>query len=255
MTPPIPTNILEWAVAQFWDAPPSGLQAALSEVTSLPGLENWMPTRASADIVDVLILSAALRRIDRAAFPGLMKKLSRQLREGGRLDDDTEAELHAAALLAQYGLVREVPIQKNQKTPDLQGVFEGVSVEIEVTSAQTKAENVRRQTIAQKLTESLQGLPLGGYTVVHFVDGLSDVELSTVVEKVGSLPEGGSDENRGVWYIARPQTQEAIIERPDWAAHQYALPVTLWLSGPIQPDAMTSQNQILVSWSLPTDAY
>jgi len=134
---------------------PTITRNCIHAVTSLPGLQNWVPAVLN-DLVARRILSWGLPLAllsDVSSLGPLRRKLASAVLKNDAPDASDVSEIAGAGLVRVLdGNLTRVPAAKVRKTPDFVAEWSGEKVDLEITRADEKAEHVRRANAAKYVT-------------------------------------------------------------------------------------------------------
>jgi hypothetical protein len=220
-------GLLQWfkgAVGGF-----NRLPEIAARVACLPGLAEWTPPRIEYNTTAaVATLGVTLARIDHPSFQPLLAAISDSLRRTGLIEHGLTAELTTAALIRPWvDTVTYVARVEGKRTPDLIATAGLHTVEIEVTTADRKAEQDELSRAAAGVQKKLLAAINGRRISAYFLDRLEEHEAASLIEAACSIEVGGTAQKEGRWFITAlpaPKEPTLVIENhaPDWWPPQVA---------------------------------
>ena len=210
------TNLFEWMTAQLYDDDSAeGLDILLNEISSLPRMQEWMPTNGGMYALDVLCLAATLKRIKGSSCQTTINKVIQSILTNETIAPDDYSELSAAAIFSNWvDKVQSLLTRRGIKTLDFKAFYSNCAFELEVTNSNEKDEQIKRKSFAHNLSEKISVLNLKSDFCIRYVDILTNDEVTCMLDKALGLIIGASVEESGRWYIEAkyPAGKNVLLE-------------------------------------------
>ena len=252
-------SFFDWARSQY-EPEPKNLNEIIYQITSLPGLANWIPSGVGSDFLELANFAACTAKIDPNSCKKLIEKVSNLIKTKHDPDSSIRAELYAAALLKEWATSLIYIPESSSPTPDFLAIINGNTYELEVTSSKEKEEQILRKGIAHQLSKKLLNENNISKCIVRLSDTFSKNDINDVMIASKTLAEGDFIQENEKWYImnlgnSNPPNPNSI---PEWAFSKYATPALFSNSfeitlGENNNLSIPSKNDI--QWILSTKSY
>jgi hypothetical protein len=232
------------------------LRLLTDRVRSLPNLSDWVPDPEIFKGTNLV-----LGRISNDSFRPLLELVAQSLKTDS-FSKSNFAELGAAALIRPWcDEVVYILKDSSQRTPDLKATLGENILEIEVTTADEKNEQVSRRDAVAELAGKMVNLSVNGHLSVYILDSLKkdeDIEILRAASTLTLACDTAEVPDR--WYIQlgepRPNgTFEIAGKPPPWWSTQYATPASLRTSCSIEGTKIVTTSSVEVRWGLSTKSY
>jgi len=239
----------------------SNLEILTNRVSQLPYLSSWVPSQGKVNPFALLSLGVILGRIDDRSFNPLLELIGESLNKNESIDSDKLSELGAAALIRPWSeKITLIPRSNEIRTPDICAFIDGVGVEVEVTSAARKDEQIRRSEFTSALQNKIVNLSLGGHVSVYFIDSLSAQEEQALLTAASKLKIGNSAQVENRWYLhlGMPNANGVFSissNPPTWWPEQCATPASMRSSVVMNGGQPTTNASAEIRWTLSTKSY
>ena len=239
------------------------VEAAISAVEQLPGLDTWTPTPNLSWLNVIRWGTAILVTEPLRGVAAAKSALADEIRRLGRPEPSTWAELSGAALCVGLGAdAGERLGRQSDRTADWRLTWQSSQeVDFEVTSAAQKPEYVRRQNAVHQLSNELFKLDRSTDLIVHILDPTNAADRNDV-EQACRRPNGSwvMDRN-GHWLVRSEEVHRVpglfpaeMDPPPEWWPRNQA---TGWMvhSEIPGPDTVTAAPWVRINFGIPFGAY
>lgn len=231
----------------------------IAAVENLPGMHTWSPDQGLETRVWDLISWGFVLWNTRtfANVETAYREIAKEILESGKPSATTLAELSGAGLCVAFGAASGERIDRSEsKTADWRMSWpSGLAVDVEVTKALQKNEHVRRQGLAEELTNALFSFNPEDDIVVHITDPTIEEDRDAVLTVTQGIHSGETRELLGRWQVRCEQIRRepSIVfsgefdARPSWwcPADARCWELKTMLAGPESRRASASYRQIL----------
>lgn len=189
---------------------------ALESFLDLPCVERWDPVnlflRELSDVFDAGLPTTFLR--GNASSAAHKRQLGEAIYNGKHAHPSLLSEVHAGALLANWGAtIRFVP-RSVTPTPDIEAVWdEGVIVDVEVVRGDPRQLHKAVRKGIDAFVGALGARDVNWHISAHLADAANSRDLESTLEAAIALRPNQSSGQEGKWHVCAlsPEFRELVI--------------------------------------------
>lgn len=177
---------------------------ALDSFLALPFVDEWCPKDMYlgelSSIFDVGLPFALLA--GNATADSHRREVGVAVGRGERAPASLSSEIHAGALLSNWGANVEFVPRQAHPTPDIEVNWgDGVTVDVEVARGETRQLHKAVQSGVEAFAGAVQAGDFAWNLVGFIADASNSIDLSAMLDATINLPLGQSAEDAGRWYV------------------------------------------------------
>lgn len=177
---------------------------ALESFLGLPRIERWNPDNMYlcelSSVFDVGLPFSLLR--GNTTAEAHKQKFGAAISRGGRVPSSLASEVHAGALLSNWGATVSFVPRQDTPTPDIEATWgDGVMVDVEVARGETRQLHIAVQNGIKAFAGALQPRDVAWNVTAFMADASNSEDLDAMFEAATILQPEQSAEEYGKWYV------------------------------------------------------
>jgi len=177
---------------------------ALESFLNLPHIERWNPDnlylRELSTVFDVGLPFSFLR--GNSSAQAHMQEFGAALSRGETASSSLTSEVHAGALLSNWGAAVSFVPRQDTPTPDIEATWgDGVMVDVEVARGETRHLHRAVQSGISAFVGALQPCDVAWNVTAFMTDASNSEDLTAMFDAATTLKPEQSAEEYGRWYV------------------------------------------------------